>query len=134
MTSDEQDKTFNIFSTFSYAFVDTGLNAQQQAQANLQDQTKKGYILGPSQDEVGNTTGVREIGSLEVAIIRFFLHSSMYVQCCDGKEIAIKKLISCQPKNSKEFLENHLKDGLTQIGRMLGKNEEYAQLLLMKVS
>ena len=37
-------------------------------------------------------------------------------------------------KNSKEFLENHLKEGLTQIGRMLGKNEEYAQLLLMKVS
>ena len=119
-----------IFSPFSHVLSDTG----QQAQGTLQDQTKKGYILGPAHDQVGNPMGVREIGSLEVAIIRFFLHSTMYVQCCDGKEIAIKKLISGQPKNSKEFLANHLKDGLTQIGRMLGKNEEYAQLLVMKVS
>jgi hypothetical protein len=119
-----------VFSPFSHVLSNTG----QQAQANQQDQTKTGYILGPAHNQVGNPMGVREIGSLEVAIIRFFLHSTMYIQCCDGKEIAIKKLIICQPKNSKEFLENHLKDGLTQIGRMLGKNEEYAQLLLMKVS
>ena len=77
--------------------------------------------------------GVREIGSLEVGIIRFFLHASMYLACTDEKEQAVKKIISCQPKNTKEFLENHLKDNLTQIGKMLGKNEEYAQLLLMKV-
>ena len=77
--------------------------------------------------------GVREIGSLEVGIIRFFIHASMYLACTDGKEQAVKQIISCQPKNTKEFLENHLKDNLTQIGKMLGKNEEYAQLLLMKV-
>ena len=78
--------------------------------------------------------GIREISSMDVGIIRFFLHAAMYLACCDGKENLVKKVISCQPQNTKNFLENHLKENLTQIGRMLGKNEEYAQLLLMRVN
>ena len=31
----------------NYAFTDTGNNVQRQTQANLADQTRDGYILGP---------------------------------------------------------------------------------------
>ena len=45
----------------------------------------------------------------------------------------ITRLITCQPQNVQGFLMNHMQLNLRQLARILGKNEEYAQLFLHKV-
>ena len=60
-----QNNWFKLFFSLSgtdYAFADTGLNIQQQQQADTTDKTRYGYILGPSDlMEKEKLIGIREI-------------------------------------------------------------------------
>ena len=52
---------------------------------------------------------------------------------CERNEAAVKRMISCQPQNPKVFLLEHLRENIAQITRILGKNEEFTQLMIMKI-
>ena len=113
----------------NYAFADTGLNVQQVQEARIQDQTLQGYLLGAA-EQVGRIIGVRELNSLEVVIVRFFLHLAMF---SSGDLEQIKKVISCQPKDVGHFLMSHLRNDLAQLSKILNRDEETAQLYMMRV-
>lgn len=71
--------------------------------------------------------------SLEVIILRFILHASIYLGTLNKTtEPKIKQLISCQPANVQKFLMDHMKLNMRQLGKTLNRNEEYAQLILHK--
>ena len=115
----------------NYAFADNGQNAQQRQQAQFKDSTKNGYLLGPA-DQMQAVYGIREMSRLEVVIIRFVLHASMYI----GAQIEpnrVKQKISCQPKDLNAFLVGHLRQNLSQIAKSIGSNEETSQPLLHQV-
>ena len=76
--------------------------------------------------------GVREMSRLEVLVSRFILHASLFIGA-DRQPNSIKNLISCQPKDVKGFLTEHMKQNLAQIAKSIGSNEESSQLLLHKV-
>ena len=118
----------------NYAFADTGNNVQLQPQADLTDKTRHGYILGPAdQMEKEKLIGIREINSLEVIVLRFMLHASIYLgTLSQTTEPKVKQLISCRPANVQKFLMDHMKLNMRQLGKTLNKNEEHAQLILHK--
>ena len=64
-------------------------------------------------------------------IVRFILHAAMWIGH-DGKQDFIMNLISSKPADSGTFLMDHMKLNIKQLSKILGKNEEYAQLLLHK--
>ena len=116
----------------NYAFVDTGFNVQQQPQANVVEQTTDGYTLGPADQMVNQQIGVREINGFEVVVLRFILNSAMWLGS-GRKDGNIRKIVSCQPLDPRQFFRDHIALNLRQIAQKLGKNEEYAQLLLHKI-
>ncbi len=73
---------------------------------------------------------MRELNSLEVVIVRFFLHLAMF---SSGDLEQIKKVISCQPKDVGHFLMSHLRNDLAQLSKILNRDEETAQLYMMRV-
>ena len=71
--------------------------------------------------------------SLEVIVLRFILHASIYLGTLSKTtEPKVKQLISCQPANVQKFLMDHMKLNMRQLGKTLNKNDEYAQLILHK--
>ena len=114
-----------------YRFADNGQNAQQRQEVTFRDETKKGYLLGPA-GQMEMVYGIREMTKLEILVTRFILHAAMYIGA-ERQGNAIKNLISCQPRDLKGFLTEHLKQNLAQIAKNIGSNEEIAQLLVHKV-
>ena len=97
--------------------------------------------------------GIREINSLGIVVLRFVLHvslrshvhipyffsnsfliqqMSMWHGQIRNKEY-ITKLITCRPQDVQAFLRDHMRLNLRQLAKILGKNEEHAQLFLHKV-
>ena len=116
-----------------YAFAGTGLNVQQVQQAGLIDATKPGHILGPSDGEARSTT-VREISGLEVALIRFFIHSAMMEGCQSNPQDVLALIDPRIPDGSEEeFVANHLLLNLRQISECLGKSENDVIVFLHQI-
>jgi len=110
----------------NHAFVRNGTNV-----ANLTDQTKPGHVLGEAKSGSRSLT-VRETGGLEVALIRFILHSAM-LQGIQSYPDHISRLIDPVTRNPEEFLVNHLLLNLRQISDCLRKSENEAILLLHQI-
>ena len=98
------------------------------------DQTRPGHVLGEARVGTRSVT-VRETGGLEVAVIRFLLHSSMYHECqtqpLDVLSIITPRLPAVDAVE--EFVANHLLLNLKQISDCLGKSENDAIVLLHQV-
>jgi hypothetical protein len=113
----------------NHAFVRPG----QVRQANLYDTTKTGHVLGKALPGSRSTT-IREIGGLEVAIIRFILHSSMLLGCqTHPGELLQTFTPPLTIQNPNEFLIEHLLLNLRQIAECLGESENEALVILHEI-
>ncbi len=112
----------------NYSFVKNVPPAQQPSQA---DQTMPGYVLGEARAET-RSVAVRETGGLEIAVIRFLLHSAMYHGCqtqlMDVHSIISPRLLDAN--SIEEFVAMHLQLNLKQIADCLGKSESDAIVLM----
>jgi hypothetical protein len=99
----------------------------------FKDNTRIGHVLGPAGNQ-GTNIGVREMSSLDVVVTRFVLHASMWIGCVSN-EPTIRGCIVGSPEETQtqKFLMDHMRMNIQQLATILGKNEEYAQLLLHKV-
>ena len=97
------------------------------------DQTQPGHILGAPVAGTSSRT-VRDTGGLEVAIIRFLLHSSLYHAAqLNPADVASITFPPNPPGSLKDFFAEHLLLNLTQIANGLGKGEDDAIVLLHQV-
>lgn len=120
---------FCILGGSGYILADSkGLKVEKNT---FKDNTRIGHFLGLARNQ-GTNIGVREMSSLDVVVTRFVLHASMWIGCVYN-EPEIRGCIAGSPEETRKFLMDHMRLNIQQLATILGKNEEYAQLLLHKV-
>jgi hypothetical protein len=115
----------------NHAFVGNVQQAQRPPQA---DQTRPGHVLGEARAET-RSVAVRETGGLEIAVIRFLLHSAMY-HGCQTRPMDVHSIVTprLHDTNSiEEFVANHLLLNLKQISDCLGKSENDVIVLMHQI-
>ncbi len=100
--------------------------------AQLVDTTQPGHILGVATAGARSTT-VREISGLEVAVIRFLLHTAMLEGSQANPEDVARLIKPRPPEPVAEFLIAHLLLNLRQISECLGRSEDDVVVLLHQI-
>ena len=109
-----------------------GREGHNQILSQLVDSTRLGHLLGEAAPNVGAIT-VREIGGLDIAVIRLVLHVAMLAGSI-AKPDDVRKIISPRPVRAVEdFLTAHLLLNLTQICDGLGRCEDDVIVLLHQI-
>ncbi len=102
---------------------------QGNTELSISDNTKRGYCLkdaGTMKDEASTE---RLLTSIQLSIIRFFLHACLYFSC-DLHEGDLDRVMTDPPADKKEFFWSHMNLDLKIVCKILNINRDEALLLL----